>query len=114
MTATTTADKIAAMELIEEHGLDLYSNRGGSRTCAGPLGICGVGSDDIAAVKAWADKAGVEWKPPKVVPMWCVVGNSETTVATANQEAAASVLGILGGKMVPCEVVIRKETEATP
>lgn len=117
--ATTTADKLAAWELIEKYGLDLFGNRGGSRMCAGPLGVCGTGLDDVAAVKDWAERAGVEWKPPQVEKRWTFrTEGGGFASAYTSPELAAAVMEREGygeaaaaNYVVPCEVVIKTETE---
>lgn len=105
--ATKTADILAAWQLIEEHDLDV------GQSIFGGYVVCdryspdphGSGLTRIAAVRAWAESAGVPWPVVKVVKafasfdedgfLWdanhdreCVAGEEET--------------------VVPCEVVIRE------
>ena len=110
MTATTTADILAAMQLIEEHGLSIYPQRsladamieGWWCTAYDGAESWPIADSPIAAVKAWAEAAGVPWPSVKVVPMWCSVGDViPPIVATANRYA-------IEGYVVPCDVVIRE------
>lgn len=65
--ATTTADKLAAGELLQAHAPCLLREDG--------IWICsdgrrGTGDTWYAAVRAWAEAAGVPWPSVKVVQRW--------------------------------------------
>lgn len=116
MTDATTADKLAAWELIGKHGLFL------AKTAASKYAVARNASDIpwslgdtlVAAVRAWAEGAGVEWKPPDVVPMFAAVdafGPGIREMFLAQKEAEDNCEFWQCGTVVPCEVVIRTESE---
>lgn len=113
MTDTTTADKIAAGELIEKYDIEVKHGRDGAIVCESRSGRRGVGESRIAAVSAWAEAAGVPWPAVNVVPMWALDGAIGMHVydSRISAEQAAHRNNC---RIVPCEVVIRTETEATP
>lgn len=116
MTDTTTADVLAAMRLIMAHGLSVnllpLSGWEVSSQCRGVVGTYKISL--IAAVRAWAEAAGVEWKPPKVVPMFAAVdafGPGIREMFLTRKEAEDNCEFWRCGTVVPCVVVIRNETE---
>lgn len=112
MTDTTTADDLAAWELIEAHRLCVcpMSDADGFNAFQLHVGAdAGMGTTPAAAVKDWAERAGVKWKTPKVVQRWACEVDGEIGAAYTTPENAAVVADIgKCGTVVPCEVVIRE------
>lgn len=105
-TSDTTADKLAAMQLIEKHGLTVLI-RWGEWKCEA-RGHVGLGKTLTSSVKDWAIAAGVEWPAVKVVPMFAVVRGDRVVLTT---ESESIVRALFGDEVKPCEVVIRDESE---
>lgn len=106
MTDATTADILVTGELLQAHAPCLL-REDGIWVCSD--GRRGTGDTWHAAVKAWAEAAGVPWPSVKVVPMWALDGAIGMHVDDSRilaEEAAHRN----NCRVIPCEVVIR-ETE---
>jgi len=105
---TTTADILAAWQLIEEHGLTIVPEMGQGGWACHSASWVASGCNRIAAVRAWAKAAGVPWPAVKVVPMWAVVGERGIIRIYAGDYFAKVDVVRNGGHVVPCDVVIRE------
>ena len=108
MTDTTTADKIAAGELIQKCELMVWFHHAAWACESTSLEYAGdrqYGPTWTAAVRAWAEAAGVPWNPPKVVPMWAVFRGDNVVLTTQSEDI---VRALFGDEVVPCDVVIRE------
>jgi hypothetical protein len=103
--ANKTADILAAWQLIEEHGLDVTQSIfsgyvAGDRYEPDPHG---KGPTRIAAVRAWAESAGVPWPAVKVVQRWACMADGEIGSAYTTPQNFAIVLCVGDcGTVVPC------------
>lgn len=116
---TTTADKLAAWQLIEEHRLCAcpMSDADGFNVFQSHVGAsAGIGTTLADAVKDWAERAGVPWQPPQVENRWTFrTEGGGIASAYTSPELAAAVMEREGygetaaaNYVVPCEVVIRE------
>lgn len=114
--ATKTADILAAWQLIEEHGLSVCQSvpKGWAVFRTGVVDKAKYADTRIAAVRAWAESAGVKWPAVRVVQRWACMTDGEIGAAYTTPQNAAIVMNVGDcGTVVPCDVVIR-ESEATP
>lgn len=114
MTDATTAEVLAAWQLIDVYDIEVKHGRDGAVVCESRSGRRGVGSSRIAAVRAWAEAAGVPWPKAKVVPMLAVMDGRVGVQMVAQSCDEGMARRLYGDRIVPCEVVIKTETEATP
>lgn len=102
MTDTTTADILAAHQLIEEHGLSVTILDNDMWRCA--AGDRSVGPTWVAAVHAWAEAAGVPWPAVKVLPMY-YISDATGFLNVLSWEPSDMPAG---WSAVECDVVIRE------
>lgn len=96
MTATEVRDILAAMQLIEEHGLSIYPQRsladamveGWWCTAYDGAESWPIADSPIAAVRAWAEAAGVPWPKIEAVEMFAVVDDTGTSATYRSRDAA--------------------------
>jgi hypothetical protein len=106
VTEPTTADILAAGELLQSHAPCLM-REDGAWLCSN--GHRGTGATWVAAVRAWAKVAEIEWPAVKVVPMWAVVDGDRIDYVTDNKDDADTSWSFFCvGRVVPCEAVIRE------
>lgn len=113
MTDTTTADKIAAGELIQKCELMVWFHHAAWACESTSLEYAGdrqYGPTWTAAVRAWAEAAGVPWPKIEAVEMFALDGAIGVHVFKSMIEAeCAAVRNIC--RYVPCVVVMNREGE---
>lgn len=106
MTDATTADILAAAELIEEHKPTIWYHFD-RWACEADQPYRGYGNNPTAAVKAWSESAGVPWPAMKVVPMYYIRDDVDDAGFLSVQQSKPKRIQA-GWTAVPCEVVIRE------